>query len=64
MKSLDPGVGIWWELENHASGDGQLGQCHARWTIWPEPGRVRAIETLLARGDAEGALELLYSPQR
>lgn len=56
------GFGGGWKTMNQ--GDGCLGQCYAGWTIWPEPARVRAVETLLGRGDSEGALELLYGPQR
>lgn len=40
-------------------GNGTLGCIYSGWTIWPEAERVRAIETLLSRDDAEGALELL-----
>jgi hypothetical protein len=43
-------------------GDGTLGCNYAGWSIWPEAERVRAVETLLARGDEEGALELLHKP--
>lgn len=39
--------------------NGTLGCTYSGWTIWPEAERVRAIETLLSRDDAEGALELL-----
>ncbi len=40
-------------------GNGYLSQPYAGWAIWPEAERVRAIETLLSRDDAEGALELI-----
>lgn len=36
-----------------------LGQPYASWTIWPEPALIRAVESLIAKDDAEGALELI-----
>lgn len=39
--------------------DGALAQPYAGWTIWPEAGRLRAVEHLLENGDPEGALELI-----
>jgi len=40
-----------------------LGQPYAGWTIWPEPGLIRAVESLISKDDAEGALELIRGSQ-
>lgn len=49
--------GSWAHMCQFGSG---IGQPYAGWTIWPEAARVRAVEVLLAKDDAEGALELLH----
>lgn len=48
--------GVWKDM---SQGNGCLRQIYAGWTIWPEPERVRAVETLLSRDDAEGAIQLI-----
>jgi hypothetical protein len=51
--------GGWTEMRQAGS---KIGCPYSGWAIWPEAARVRAVETLLLRGDVDGALELLDAP--